>query len=780
MANGMTNNAKVTLIALFLLSATALAVEVSLTRLFSFLFVQSYVYVLISCSMAGAGAGAVIMYFVPDAQKSRVAGITILTPSVFLGLLFVTNTLGTNLPLSLLATFGIYVSIGAMQVFVFRESGIQPGRLYAADLLGASTGSLLAFVSLNLVGAVNALVAMGLLMGAALGLLVFVLFGEKRRAVWSVVSVVALAVVTLSLSFDQRMLPTETWLKEMTVMLNDETENPFLAEHRWTAFGRVDVVETDNPFFKTMFIDGAAGTKLVRMVDGQVPQSVAQTLMFQYMGGIPLLAVEDHNRSSAVVIGSGGGIDIATLLVAGFEHIDAVEINPGFIDIVREQPEYTGGIYNNHPQVAVHLTEGRSFLRTSTDKYDLVLMGLPIIKSVRNFGNHALSENYLFTTNAFTEYRNALQPDGMIVIIAHYRNELLKLVSNAVQSFVEDGLTPAEATERLISIGPRNNPTLIMKATPFTDQERMYFETLLRNLPVQGNANFIPGMTTTSATELGMHPGLLALSRGDLNLDEFVAAADENIAPINDNAPFFYQMSKTLPIELRIVGFVILALITGVCTLFLLPRWNNTAKEINVSPALLFLAFGAIGLGYMLIEIGILQKFIVFWQHQTLALSVVLASILVSSGLGSLLSERLPRGRAIVATAGSIALLVLAADIGLSAVLLSFETASVPIKIALTVALTMPLFLPMGIPFPFLLRETEKTLYPWMIGLNSLTTIAGGVLSMIIAMQFGYPSVLRLGAAMYAVLLVLMLTALRGKSKGTHNKTPDHLLEKAY
>ncbi|MCA1753530.1 MAG: hypothetical protein LC641_02290 [Spirochaeta sp.] len=762
----MTNSAKITLPALFLLSATALAVEVSLTRLFSFLFVQSYVYVLISCSMAGVGAGAVVMYFVPHTKRSRVAGIMPLAPVLFLLFLFATNTIGTNLPLSLLATFAIFVSIGAMQVFVFRESGIQPGKLYAADLLGASIGSLLAFMSLNLFGAVTTLVVLGLLMGVALGILVFVLFGNKRRAILSSAGVGALAILTLFLSFDQRMLPTETWLKEMTVMLEDETENPRLAEHRWTAFGRVDVVETDNPFFKTMFIDGAAGTKLVRMVDGQVPQSVAQTLMFQYMGGIPLLAVEDYNRSSAVVIGSGGGIDVVTLLVAGFEHIDAVEINPGFIELVREQPEYTGGIYNNHPQVDVHLTEGRSFLRTSERQYDLVLMGLPIIKSVRNFGNHALTENYLFTSNAFSEYREVLKPDGIMIIIAHYRNELLKLVSNAVQSFVNDGLTPAEATERLISIGPSNNPTLILKDQPFTAQERLYFETLLRNLPVQGNTNFIPGMSTMDAVELGLHPRLVALSRGDLSLNEFVAAADENIAPITDEAPFFYQMSKTVPIELRVVGLVMLALITVICALFFLPRWKNTEEQITLSPVLLFFAFGTIGLGYMLIEIGILQKFIVFWQHQTLALSVVLASILVSSGVGSLLSERIHRSRVVMIIAGGIVALALASEVGLSAVLLSFETAAVPVKILLTLAFTMPLFLPMGIPFPFLLRETKKTLYPWMIGVNSLTTIAGGVLTMIIAMQFGYPSVLRLGAGMYVVLSGLMLLAFRATRKG--------------
>ncbi|MFP4485034.1 MAG: spermidine synthase, partial [Spirochaetaceae bacterium] len=524
------------------------------------------------------------------------------------------------------------------------------------------------------------------------------------------------------------------------------------------AFFRLHFLQWDGG---TLFIDGGAGTKMVRMEDGQVPRSVAETLLFQYLGGLPLLTVNREDRGTAVVIGSGGGIDAVTLLVAGYREIDAVEINPDFIEVVREQAAYTGGIYNDHERISVHETEGRSFLRTTNRQYDLVLMGLPIIKSARNFGNHALTENYLFTHNAFTEYRNAMSPDGMMIVIAHYRNELLRLVSNALKSFQTDGLSLQEAAQRIVAIGDAQNPTLVLRNRPFTAEEREGFKTILQAIPTRPDLNYVPGLTREETQTYRINRGLAAVAAGGATLADFAAGADENISWIGDDSPFFYQLSPSLPGEMATVGSAVLVIIAAFAALFALylrrrrdHRESDPEDEyLNRGATARFVAFGLIGIGYITVEIAILQKFIVFWQHQTPALAVVLSVILVSSGLGSLISTRLRRAATLAGMiAGVLALLVLAL-VFLSPALLSLEDASVAVKVLVTMAFLAPVFVPLGMPFPTLLRSSAPSRYPWMIGFNSVTTLAGGALAMIVALQFGYTFVMLSGMLAYALLI---------------------------
>lgn len=753
------------LASLFLLTAMGLAFEVSLTRLFSFLFIQSYVYIIISLSVSGIGLGALLMFYVPGNRGPGLLGWLLFAPAVLLLLLFLVSGLAGGIVASLAVTFGIYATIGAVQVYIFRESGIPPGRLYAADLLGAAGGSVLAFFLLNLAGAVDGVTIVVALMALAMTGVYASFTGARLRSALSGALVIIFALGVLLLPFTDRLMPDEELRKELTTMLEDPEAEGRITESRWSAFGRVDLVETNNPLFRTMFIDGGAGTKMVRMENGQVSRSVARTLLLQYMGGVPLLVVDQDRRQEAVVVGSGGGIDVVTLLVAGFENIDAVEINPDFIDIVREQADYTGGIYNDHERVTVHEAEGRSFLRQREKRYDLVLMGLPIIKSVRNFGNHALTENYLFTHNAFTEYRRAMRDEGMMIVVAHYRNELLRLVSNALKSYQEDGIAIEEAMEHIVTIGDPLNPTLVLKQTPFTEQERRGFRTILETIPTRGQLNFVPGIRPAEYQNYQVNPELAAMAAGDLDLQGLAARADEDVSWISDNSPFFYQLSPGLPREMTIVGLAVLVLVVLFTVLFAVSglgpqrraRQSGTARQGSVgATALRFAAFGLIGIGYIVVEIAVLQRFIVFWQHQTLALAVVLSVILVSSGLGSLLSARLRRSGTLALILGAVSLLLLASVWFLRPLLLELEGAGPGIKVLVTVAFTAPIFLPLGMPFPTLLRSSSPRSYPWMIGINSIATLAGGVLTMILALESGYNLVMYTGLLAYVGVIIVL------------------------
>lgn len=772
----------IVLAALFVLSAASLAFEVSLTRLFSYLFVKSYVYILISLSVAGGGFGAVLTYYVKTDRRHLLTALIVLFPPIMLLLLYTINSMGTVLIPSLIFTFLVFFAVGVFQVLIFQESGIKVSALYAADLSGASVGSLLSFLALNAGGAVISLALAALLLASA-GLVIYFIYYRRRRSTLLLAAgTLALALASFWFGSEDHLLPTRTWQKEMTVMLNKGSSSPQITETRWSAFGRVDLVETENPLFKTMFIDGAAGTKMVEMSDGQVSKALANSLLLQYMGGIPLLVTEEKDKELAAVIGSGGGIDVVTLLLSGFKQIDAIEINPDFIDVVRSYDQYTGGIYNEHPRVAVYEDEGRSFLRSSEKHYNTILMGLPIIKSARNFSNHSLSENYLFTTNAFNDYLNSLAPKGSLIIITHYPNELLRLVSNAVTAFGERGISHQESMQRIISIGTDRNPTLIIKNDPFTAPEIAGFQAILDNMPVRGSTNFIPGQpqrqiqvassensdsSGAAETRLEFHPLLVSLSQGDIALEEYIQQNSEDISAVHDDSPFFYRMEKGLPAELLLVAGTVLLLLLSIGLLFTYK--NRAMNEIQEKSAAFrgLISFGLIGFGYMLVEIGVLQKFIIFWHHQTLALTVVLSVILVSSGIGSLISARINTPKQFALVAASITALAVTAAFLLGPLLIKLENSGTGLKLILTIGLTAPLFLPMGVPFPFLLRsitslKSGKSLYPWMIGFNSITSLGGGVLAMIAAMSIGYTSVTLLGAACYLTLALLALAHLAG------------------
>jgi hypothetical protein len=152
---------------------------------------------------------------------------------------------------------------------------------------------MLSFVLLNILGAVHALFLFAILLTVAFALVHLLVLSLKKRLVIIPAVLLAVTAVVFLLNLQSQLLPQERWGKEMTLMLRDGKENPRIAGTRWSAFGRADLVESDNPLFKTIFIDGAAGTKMVQMENGQVAKALADNLKFVDMGGLPVLAIPE-------------------------------------------------------------------------------------------------------------------------------------------------------------------------------------------------------------------------------------------------------------------------------------------------------------------------------------------------------------------------------------------------------------------------------------------------------------------------------------------------------
>ena len=764
-SNRVKNNLAV--FSLFCLCFCSLALEVALTRVYSVIFVHSYVYLIISVSMAGLGLGAVLLHYLKDrARRVYLQGLVAM-PALTFALLILVNNLYSNVFCSLLLTLALFTFIGSCTTLLFLESGVRIPVLYAADLTGASLGALSCYFLLNAFGALKAIILLLVLLCLAIALLSFLVLGTRKWILLSVLVVLVAAGLTLPLDLNELVSPARNRLKDMATRLADPTDNPRVIDSRWSAFGRSDLVETDNPLMMTMYVDGGAGTKMLKLDHGTIDPELARALAYEYIGGIPLLEVPPERKEDALVVGAGGGIDVVTLLASGFRHITAVEINPDFVQMVRDYSNYNGGLYRDYPGVTVVNEDGRTYLRRDAKTYDVLLMSLPIIKSARNYGSYALAENYLFTVDAFSEYMRALKPDGVLVVVAHYNNEAYRLLVNAVKSFQRQGVSTPEALRSMVLIGRDSAPALIVKNGRFTEEEAEFFYGAILNLKQQGEANYVPLVPQHRVQYREPESGVVvqknfqnemiyAMAEGRLELADFVARNRENISWVSDDSPFFYQMAKGLPKDLLYV----VSAVAGILLLVLLLFARNRPSG-RLDGGRYFAGFGLLGCAFMLVEASTLQKFILFWGQQTLALSWVLSLVLLSTGLGSWISGRFGNHRLALRSALILApALILLDGILADSLLTPFESAPLPVKALLSACYIVPVFLVLGFPFPTLLRMVRGNggdrLFPWLIGVNSLGTLLGGVLAILLALLWGYSALGVLGAGLYLSLLPVL------------------------
>jgi len=765
---------------LFVLTFCGLALEVSLTRLYSVVFLQGYVYLLISLSVAGLGFGAVWVYYANEKSLQLFFQLLSLFPLLIFLLIVGINHFATPFVFFLLPTVLLFVCIGSSTTYLFQKTCLPISLLYFSDLCGAAAGAISSYYLLNAFGAVKAIVLLLVLISLSGGLIAHLFFRTRKLGSVIYLLTVAISITLFCLDLTHVVSPRHNRLKDMSTILADTQKKPRIAETRWTAFGRSDLVETENPLLKTLYIDGAAGTKMLRMENGKVDPALKRALTYDYIGGIPLLPIPPEQRARAVVVGSGGGIDVVALLAAGYNKIAAVEINSDFIDIVKKYSAYNGNIYNNHPNVTVFNQEGRTFIRSENRQFDLIHMSLPIIKSARNIGSYALIENHLFTYEAFNEYWKALNPDGYLIVVAHYTGEAYRLVANIVKAFQSNGISSQAAMKHIVLIGRDSAPALILRKKAFTQEDAEVYYGMIRTLRQEGSSNYIPYVdqhiiqyqdweTDQVKSKPMINALLYGLSRGTIDLETFIDRHSENVSWISDDSPFFYQMKKKLPVEI-ITAFFISLLIVIVLTLF----FRNISTSGTELSKKYFYLFCIIGSAFMMVEIAMIQKFILFWGHQTVALAYLLSLILLSTGIGSYVSGIIKMSEAKLKS--SLVLIILLAGISFTVsghLLNTYATASTAVKIAISAVLIFPVFFMMGFPFPTLLARIKQQpggtgLFPWMIGINSIATLMGGCLAIMIAMLWGYSYVLFSGMLLYGSMIpILVLLGSRSKLR-TH------------
>lgn len=767
------------LAAVFGVSLSVLAFEITLTRLFAAVLAYHFVFAAVSIGLLGLGLGGILLGCLPreanGAAAFRRLGLFAFGEAVTLVLalaFFRRNTDANRLLPFALAAVPPFLFAGLFLGLALRRFAAAGSRVYFADLVGAATGSLGAVLLLQALGPPATVLLLAGVVAFAAAICGASGDGRPAAAVAGALSIaaIALAVGTPQAPWIQIDLAAKrSTAKHLLTLLASRDLPARQVSTTWDAYARTDVVDLGEgeAAKRVIFTDGggAAVMPRFRRTIRDAERVMTDAGMLPYYRGA---------KDRVLIIGPGGGLDVLQALLGGGREITAVEVNPAAVRAVERFADYNGGLYR-YRNVTVVVGEGRNYVRRTHERYDLISLPLVVTEAAETVG-YSLVENYVFTVEAFRDYLAHLRPGGRLVIKAHDLKDLTRAFVTALAVLERQGKAPAEAARQLLVFqkdpaalrDPSRvmYPLLILRDSPYTPAEAKEAFTL--GVAAGLAPLFVPGVY-----EL---PVIRGLARGEQSLQAFVAAFPARVSPTTDDSPFFYEYSRPLPAHLLwlLSGVVLVALLVvglagtvGRCEPRTRACWSSVAY------------FAALGGAFMLVEIPALQRSIFTLGYPTLAFSVVLFALLTGAGIGSYLSAWLPdrdleRGMALASLlAGALAPTWLW---GAPILLEGWSGPNLLARSLLAMGLLFPLGFTMGIPFPlairFLKREGQEAVIPWMWAVNGVVSVAGSVGAVAIAIVAGFSWAMALGAILYVAAAALARFRFRDLQSSTDLATP--------
>ncbi len=764
-----------------LTSFAALLLELSLTRLFSVVLFYHFAFLAISIALLGLGAGGVFAYLLKKRlartdTRALAARLCIDNSILVLFVLEIVLRVPVALEVSgrnFLHLSAIYVAAalpffmtGLLFSVVFARETWRAPRLYGADLGGGALACLTVVPLLNWIGAPNTILAASVAMAAAA--MIWAASSKTRKVAGGLL---ALFVVLIVANHSSRLIDV-TYAKGLF-------RDPGWVEFaRWNALSRVEVDRQGQA--KTIVIDADASTFIMNC---DLAHWHDTTWERDLMSAPPALANVLRPRGEFAIIGPGGGVDVLRAVANGSPSVTGVEINPIIADTIMRgrYADYAMHLYDR-PEVHIHVTDGRSYLRSTPQHFDVVQMTLVDTWASTAAGAFALSENNLYTVEAFREYFEHLKPDGMIAITRwEFRRprEALRVVSVAMQALHSLGVANPARNFIVASQGPLDEdgiPVVVLaKKSAFTPEEESAVQAHFKKY-AELAALYLP-------SNPAKNPFAELIASNDPH--QFSQSYSYNVAPVSDNAPFFFftlkpgqilaEALRRQGIDWKVnLGVLVLILVlvislAAVLAFLILPLALQGGRQ---SP-LPLLYFVAVGLGYILVEIAFIQRFVLFLGHPTFALTVVIFLLMLSSGAGSLFSRRwLPRTELAWRPITLVIAALLVDVFFLPDWLEAWVGLGLYHRIAVSGLLLAPLGFVMGMPFPTGLRaltasplvdvpngaSVEGNAVEWAWAMNAAASVLGSVLAMVIAIQFGLTVTLTCGVAGYLLALLLLPT----------------------
>jgi len=768
-SSGLEGRALLTGVALS--SFSALLLEIGLTRLFSVVLFYHFAFLAISIAMLGLGAGGVFAHLF----KSRLAGWELRQVTTFCSATIAVVTAAVleivlHVPVSLQLTGGNFLRLtilytsSAVPFFLtgFEFSVLfarQPGRipwLYGADLCGGALACLAVVPLLNWLGGPNAILCASLASAVAA-----VLWSPSTRSRFFTLALAVTMASVIALNHSGRLADI-VWAKGV------RRNNVEFA--RWNAISRVEVDRgTDGS--RVIVIDADANTYIVNADPKQLKAAAAENLFSAPAGAVN--ALRPHGEYA--VIGPGGGVDVVRALASGSPKVSAIEIN-GIIakTIMRERyADFAFHLYQR-PDVQLLVADGRSFIRNTRALYDVVEMTLVDTWASTAAGAFALSENNLYTSQAFKEYFAHLRPDGIIAVTRwEFREprEALRVVSVAADALHQLGSRDIAQHFMVVSEDELDEDgvavAVLAKKTAFTREEEQAVRQYLAKYPP------LQLLYSPSLPQDNAFSALIASN----DPWAFTKNYPYNVSPVTDDAPFFFYTLKPerllhlgtsgesidwkVNLGIAVLGMLVVISTLAVLTFLLLPLLFERTETRRLPSFLGY--FLAIGLGYVLVEVVLIQRFVLFLGHPTYALTVVIFLLLLASGGGSAASRTwMADGDRTWLPLMAIALALLAYLALLPMLLERSVGLGFPHKLVLSAALLLPLGFLMGMPFPNGLGAlghgatgSQSLTVEWAWAMNAAASVLGSVLGIAIAIQFGLNATLGTAAAAYFVAWLL-------------------------
>jgi hypothetical protein len=755
-----------------------LVLELALTRIFSVVFYYHFAFLAISVAMFGMGAGGVFSYVVAARRRNLYRSLGKLAAAdalvVVAALWFVLSRpaeLGNGtLAMVYVASALPFFFAGTVVSIAMAEAVERIDRAYFCDLTGAAAGCLLLVPFLNYFGGPNTVIAAGVLYAIAAAIWFHQAGAIRSRAV---AVLLALLLTTLMLvNYKQH------WIDVRVAKGQKVPPERFTA---WNSFSRIGVQRVDSPWNPnaswTIIIDGDAGTGISYFDWSRGLSDNERITLLRQGPGFPYAL---RPGAKTLIIGPGGGFDVARALASGSRDITGVEINPIIANKVMRDVmvKENHGIYFR-PEVRIVVEDGRSFVRRSGEKYQVLQATLVDTWASTAAGAFALSENNLYTVDAFYDYVAHLTDDGVLAFSRwgfDPARESLRLVTLAREALARLGETDTarhviavrEDTLKIQGWGALD--TVLISRKPFSPADVERARAIAADAKL--DTVYLPGDPARNAFgQLLTTPDPAAFLR-DYAYD---------VAPVGDDRPFFfytvqprdlwnfittankfsadYKINRAVPLLFGLVGVSLAA----TALVLVLPRWllgHRLPKQKGVITFLWYFLF--LGVAYILIQVALIQKFVLLLGTPTYALTVIVFSMLTASGAGSYVSRRVVGQNDTRLLQVLCGIAVLIAVLAFSAASLVSAAATWPLsaKLLLTTLSIAPAAFLMGMPFPTGLRRLEQIHAPsvrWAWSVNAAASVLGSAGAIFLAIYLGLRLTLLIGGALYLAAFAIIL-----------------------
>ena len=789
----------------FLTALGTLVYQITATRLFSVLTWYHLAFLAISLAMLGMTAAGLYVYLggpPQDEQQTfrRLVRHSLLfalsLPACHLALLATVSAGGFELSpdkLGIAAAVVVLTAIpfffsGVVLAIALTRTGLPVGRIYGADLIGAGLGCLAAVLLLESLDPSTVCLAVASLAGAA-----SLAFSVASTGQWRLPAVVALAL--LAISWVNAIVYPD--LISVSRMKDIELRAHEIQIDRWNSHSRVVASQAvrARPYFWGQGKSAAAATSpLIEMIGVQI-DGAAFTPITRFDGDVSALDWVRHDVTSLpyqirgkgriAVIGVGGGRDILTALGFGAAHVTGIEVNGTLVDFLEERFAGFAQLAGRDDVELVH-DDGRSWLTRTDQRFDLIQMSLIDTFASTSAGAMTLTENGLYTIEFWNTLLERLSPDGVFSVSRYYHpervSETARALSLAVGTLLQRGV--ANPADQIVLATSQNVSTLIVAQAPLSrdDLARIFRASVLEGFTRVAAPGEPPENPLLARILAARTPRALAIATRHPIFD---------LEPSSDDRPFFFNMLKLsawrVPAERYahsgIVGgnlratqtlVVLIGLILALVPVTILGPLLWRGRRHGLSPRTFAAAagyFALIGLGFMLIEISLMQKFSILLGHPIHSVAITLMSIILASGLGSLASERVrtaSRACAVLLPAGAALLITVGALTVQDAIDASMR-ASLGVRALTALAFTFPIAFLLGFFFPLGMRSLEgrsAAARSWMWGLNGALGVLGSLLAIVISMTFGIRACLFAGAACYLALLLPTAALVRAQDVG--------------